>query len=146
MNKFNFFLLVPFIGILFSCDNNDKIIPPNNNCDKELIMSKDLYENAPSDPLTIESTELNGNCLTINFYAGGCDGSTWKYELIGDPRSILEGPVHHNIRLSLEDNELCEAIIRKEVSFDLNPALSSENLVILTLTNNDEEIVYDLNK
>ncbi|MCX2745566.1 hypothetical protein OO013_16920 [Mangrovivirga sp. M17] len=131
-----------FLITILSCKDAEMKLP-NNICDQEIIMSDDLFENAPSDPLTIESTSLYGNCLTITFSAGGCDGSTWQFDLIGQQKTIPEGLPRHFMRLSLKDNELCEALIRKQVSFDLNPALGNSNRVTLTLTNNNEEIIYN---
>ncbi|NMM47785.1 hypothetical protein [Marinigracilibium pacificum] len=127
--------------IIFSCEKDDIHCPPAE-CDQELIINGDLYDNAPNSSLTIESVELKENCMTINFYSSGCSGSTWEYKLIAEDYTIPGDIPQRFIRLSLKNEELCEAIIRKEVSFDISEALGQSHIIRLSLENNGTHYIY----
>ena len=58
-----------------ACNNDDD---NSDNCNKVVITSSELYTNAPADQMTINSLDLNENCLNISFSSSGCDGSTWE--------------------------------------------------------------------
>ena len=86
---------------------------------------------------------INDNCLKINFSSGGCNGDTWELKLI-DSEDILESyPPQRNLRLSLKNEELCEAYITKELTFDISNLQVDGNKVQLNLTNSDKNILYE---
>jgi len=131
--------LVVIFGII-ACNNDDD---NSNNCDQVTIVSFEQYENAPNDQLFINTLELNGDCLKINFSSGGCDGDTWILKLI-DSESIMESnPPQRNLRLSLRNEEDCEALITKELTFDVNELRVDGNQVLLNITNSDDQILYE---
>jgi hypothetical protein len=138
----NISLAFLFIAIGFwSCDKNDDNNNANN-CDLETLISSDQYSNAPADPLTINRLEIEDNCLKINFSSGGCSGSSWKIKLIDSEAILKSNPPQRNLRLSLKDEELCEAWITKELSFDLSKLQLDGDKVILNITNAGESILY----
>ena len=131
--------LVVFFGII-ACNNDDN---DSSNCDKVTIVSSEEYETAPNDQLFINTLELNGDCLKINFSSSGCNGDTWSLKLI-DSEIILESnPPQRNLRLSLKNEELCEALITKELTFDINELRVDGNQVLLNITNSDDQILYE---
>lgn len=136
-------LLLTLIGLaILSCSKND-----NNknsvNCDFETAINTEQYVNAPSDQLTINSLVINDNCLKINFSSGGCNGNTWKLKLI-DSGDVAESlPPQRNLRLSLKNEELCEAYITKELTFDISNIQVEGNQVQLNITNSDKIILYE---
>ncbi len=136
-------LILTLIGItILGCskDNNNEI---SNNCEFETLISVEQYANAPSDQLNVNSIEINGDCLKINFSSGGCSGNTWELKLI-DSEAILESnPAQRNLRLSLKNEELCQAYITKEMTFDISNLQVDGNKVQLNLTNSDENILYE---
>ena len=136
-------LILTLIGItILGCskDNNNEI---SNNCEFETLISVEQYANAPSDQLNVNSIEINGDCLKINFSSGGCSGITWELKLI-DSEAILESnPAQRNLRLSLKNEELCQAYITKEMTFDISNLQVDGNKVQLNLTNSDENILYE---
>jgi hypothetical protein len=136
-------LVLTIIGlIILSCSDNDD----NGNlasCDFGTLVSSEQYENAPSDQLTTNSIEINYNCLNINFSSSGCNGNTWELKLI-DSEGILESdPPQRNLRLSLKNEELCEAYITKELTFDITGLQVGGNKVLLNLTNSGYNILYE---
>lgn len=136
-------LILTLIGIAILSCSNDNDNGNSNNCDFETLISAEQYENAPSDQLNINSIEINDNCLKINFSSGGCDGDTWVLKLI-DSEDILESnPPQRNLRLSLKNEELCEAYITKELTFNITNLQIDGNKVQLNLINFDENILYE---
>ena len=140
MKKILFLILV--VLLILSCSKNDNNENPTN-CDFEILISKEQYAIAPADQLTINSLEINDNCLKINFSSGGCSGDTWELKLI-DSEDILESsPPQRNLRLSLKNQELCQAYITKELTFDILDVQVDGNKVQLNLTNSDKNILYE---
>ncbi|WP_157831415.1 hypothetical protein [Confluentibacter flavum] len=125
-----------------ACSKNDD---DNNVTDCELttLISSEAYEDAPSDFLTINSLEINDNCLKINFSSGGCNGNTWEIKLI-DSEEISESlPAQRNLRLSLKNEELCYAYVTKELTFDISNLRVNGNQVQLNITNFGGTILYE---
>ncbi|MDC1539543.1 hypothetical protein N8480_02595 [Flavobacteriaceae bacterium] len=81
--------------------------------------------------------------MKINFSSSGCNGDTWELKLI-DSEDILESnPPQRNLRLSLKNEELCEAYITKELTFDISNLQVDGNKVQLNLTNSDKNILHE---
>jgi hypothetical protein len=90
-----------------------------NDCDQDVIISESEYENAPFDPFSIVDLKIVDNCLKIKFSASGCDGNTWVVKLIDSEWIMLPMIPVRELRLSLDNKELCDALITKEVSFNI---------------------------
>ena len=140
---------MPIINILFlafflmtslSCSDGNE--PDPKGCDLVTVISQDLFRNAPSDQVTINSLEIEEDCLKINFSASGCNGESWKVRLI-DSGSIKESdPPQRDLRLSLDNDEMCEAFITRELSFNIASLKAEGGSVVLNLTNSGDEILY----
>ncbi len=129
-----------FVCLSFtSCEKDDNTI----SCDKQVVISADEYQSAPNDHLTINSLELNKDCLTINFSSGGCSGDTWELKLIDAEVILLSIPPQRSLRLSLKNEELCEAYITKEIAFDISKLQLDGNKVLLNMTNSGDQILYE---
>lgn len=134
--------LVLLAFLSFGCSNDDDNGNPNN-CDFDTVISSEEYANAPSDGLTINNMTIVGDCLTIDFSSSGCDGSTWVVSLI-DSESIFESdPPQRNLLLSLENLEVCLAIVPKELSFDISELQVEGDSVLLNIVNSGESILYN---
>lgn len=135
-------LYVLLISIILSCSDKNG----NNQsdlCDFETIINAEQFQNANVDPLTINSMEIEGDCLKINFSASGCSGDSWIVHLI-DSGEILESfPPQRNLKFSLKNSELCEAYITREISFDISNLQTQEGAVLLNIVNGDKSILYD---
>lgn len=125
---------------LISCEKDDN----NNSLDynQEVIISAFLYNTAPNDFLTINYVVLTSDYLKINFSSSGCNGESWEVKLI-DAGVILESyPPQRNLRLSLKNEELCEAYITKEITFNISELQIDGDQVLLNITNYDDQILY----
>ncbi|MEW7277978.1 hypothetical protein ABW636_05230 [Aquimarina sp. 2201CG1-2-11] len=140
MNKVVTFILVGLT--ILSCSNDDDE-SSNDNCGLTTIISAKQYSDAPSDQLTINSLTIENNCLKINFGSSGCSGDSWELKLI-DSEDILESmPPQRNLRLSLKNEEACQAFITKDITFDISSLKVDGNQVQLTITNSDESVLYE---
>ena len=134
--------ILTIICLTFSwCDKKENIAPVCSEL--QVLINGEAYKTAPNDPLTINSLEINGDCLTINFSSGGCDGKSWEVALIDAGAIIKTNPPQREIRLSLKNNELCDAWITKELTYDIEPLQVSGGKVYLNIINSDEQILYE---
>ena len=131
-----------FIGILVLSCSKDKDTQ-SNRCELETIQSAGKYITAPSDELTIESLEIEDDCLKIAFLSGGCQGDTWEVKLIDSDAILESNPPQRNLRLSLKNRETCEALIKKEITFDVSNLQVDGKKVQLNLTNSGDKVLYE---
>ena len=137
---YNFFLALTLLSIINCSEGND---PDPNGCDLGTVISENSYRDAPSGELTINSIEIENDCLKINFSASGCSGESWKVRLI-DSGSIKESdPPQRDIRLSLDNEEMCQAYITQELSFNISGLKVDGGRVVLILTNSGDQILYE---
>jgi hypothetical protein len=136
--------LYTLLSLFFIISCKQEII--ETSCDQEVFINNDAYNNNSSANFTINSVEIEDNCLIINFGASGCDGSSWQEKLI-DSEEILESiPVQRNLIFSLENSEICLAYFTKEVSFDISSLqISSESSMVLNIENgiNNFNVLYE---
>jgi len=127
-------------GACHKCDD----CKPRTECDQITIVDAGLFDTAPDDGLAIQGVELQGDCLAITFSSSGCDGSRWVTKLI-DSEAVLESfPVQRVLRLSLQNDEECDAVITRTLSFDLRPVqLEAYDRIILNIDGYEgERILY----
>lgn len=103
---------------------------------------RQLYEEAESDPFTFKEVVIAGSCLEITIeYGGGCGEA--EALLIGSGQYLYSLPPQLHIRLILEDDDHCEALVRKTFYFNLNTILpASEESIILHLQDWPLDIYY----
>jgi hypothetical protein len=140
MKKILIFTL--FLLVCYSCIENNTA-SNDDYSDFQVIIDEDLYVNAPADPLEILDIAIVSDSLKISFSSGGCDGSSWEVKLI-DSGAILESfPVQRNLRLSLKNEELCKAIVFKEIAFDISKLKTDDSKIQLNVTNSNNSILYE---
>lgn len=136
-------ILLIFISFAFLSYGCEKDYKEPANCDQQTIIDESEYNAASQDNVSISSMEINGNCLKISFSASGCDGSSWIVKLIDSGVTLYSSPPQRNLILSLENKEVCLAVIGKEISFDIENLQVSGNQVKLNITNTGDEILYE---
>lgn len=125
--------------ILSACDKTENVTPP---CGDAIVIDADLYSTAPADDFQFQSVVIDGDCLTATVrYGGGCGGA--DFQLI-DASGILKSlPIQRNLRLSLDDNDHCEALLTKELSYDLAPLqVAGYSEIILNVDGFQGDLVY----
>jgi hypothetical protein len=119
---------IPYLIVLFSvfvgCNKNDdstKECYESNNCNNCVIINSDLYNQINTENYTIRKISVNQDCLEIEFGSSGCDGSSWIIDLV-DFGAISETTIpQRNLKLRLQNSELCEVFIIRTISFNLKP-------------------------
>ena len=142
MKKMN--VLVLAIGIFFaSCGEDDFTLIADINCEVPGIVDQDQFGNDSSDEFDIVDVMLDGDCLEIEFRAGGCSGDTWELKFVGSEALDDSFPQQRSVRLILKDEEDCEAIISKIVSFDISDFKVLGGDVILNLEGYEDGILVE---
>lgn len=133
-----------FFLLLFSACTSDETAEPLPNCEQKVVLDQELFQTAPSDRVAIISAIIGEECLEIEFSASGCDGGTWTVSLI-DSEAIAESiPMQRSLRLSLENLELCQAVITQEISFDISSLqVEGHDELILNLKDWADPIRYE---
>ncbi|MGB8375579.1 MAG: hypothetical protein WCE57_09690 [Salegentibacter sp.] len=142
----NGFLAVLLL-LIIGCSKNDENpidCSQSGNCDKCIIINKDLYNQTNTDHYTIQHITINQDCLEVEFSSSGCDGNSWNIELV-DLGAISETAIpQRNLKLKLENSELCDAYITRTISFDLtNLQLDTYDRLNLKIANYDNLINYE---
>ena len=137
MKKFllGFFLL----SFVYAC-NSDDAVPLIFS--QVIIVEDDLFANASTDDFSLINAEVNGDSLKLIVqYGGGCGNIGAKVVSVA---SILKlNPPQKNIRLLFHDNDDCEALLSREVAFDLTPLrFPGYHEMGLRLEGWDGELVY----
>ncbi|MEN7551075.1 hypothetical protein AAG747_24350 [Rapidithrix thailandica] len=127
---------ISFLG----CKDHPRLSP---DCKQQVIIDKDRYLQTPSDEFSIFKATLKNDCLLLTVrYSGGCGTTDWK--LIDSGERLGQVPVQRNIRLTLKDEDPCEAYLAKELSFDLSPLkVKGENKISISLEGWDKKLIYE---
>ncbi len=140
------FLLFPLLFVLgfLSCDNEDEPEEGAGNCDRVINIDSNGYINGLSDDYTLVDVELMDKCLHITFSASGCDGELWDIALV-DADQIAESlPVQRFAKLTLQNEEDCQTVITKELSFNMEILeAEGESSFILNLDDWPMPIIYE---
>ncbi len=76
------------------------------------------YQNALSDEFTLASAKIEEDCLLLTVrYGGGC--GTVDFDMVAIEGSAFSLPPQIPMRLILDDEDPCEALITDEIAFDL---------------------------
>jgi hypothetical protein len=141
MNKILSYSLI--IISLLSCSESDDDLYLDSNCDHITIVDNDLYKNIQFDDYLIRSVQLTGDCLEVEIESGGCSGNTWKVDLIDAGRVLESHPEQRDLKISLDNQEICNLIIIKTYTFDLRPIQTRKNVILLNLEGWDDQIRYE---
>ena len=119
MMKIQMISLLALLLFFANCDDN---APAPTACGDAMIIDTN-YNATISDDFTYVDLEIIDNCLTATIqYGGGCDDDLVSFQLLGSTQSFpLTIPALLEIKLILDDNDDCEALITKSIDFDLSP-------------------------
>ncbi|WP_438711965.1 hypothetical protein ACSTS3_05675 [Aquimarina muelleri] len=138
----NYKKIIGFIVIFGSLACNSDDSNNTNSCDQLVIISSEQYDESNGN-LSINNLKIEEDCLRINFSSSGCSGDTWKVKLI-DSEEILESdPPQRNLKVSLKNEELCQAVITKEITFDISELRVEGTKILLNIKNSDDKLLYE---
>ena len=90
-----------------------------SNCDPNVIISAEEYENTPNLQGVISNVRIEGNYLKFRVHGSGCDGSNWVVKLIDQGGIAKSNPPQRALRVYVEYNEDCLAVVSREFSFNI---------------------------
>lgn len=130
-----------FCMILAGCSKNPSV--PGGNCEKAVTIEQALYEAASISNYMLTDAVINGDCLELKFGSSGCDGSNWVITLVDAGVVVETNPVQRFLKLVLTNNELCDAVIAKTVSFDITPLrINNSNSILIVLAGLNKTLLY----
>lgn len=129
-----------FLLMNTQCDDEDEIQAP---CGQTVVVDSGFFETAESDLYELIDVQIIGNCLNVSVSASGCDGNTWSLVLV-DSGSVSESlPEQRDLRLVFSNEEICQAVVTQERSFDLNAIrIIGTNEIILNIDSFPEPLNY----
>lgn len=143
LKKVSFVIGIMFCSMNVLCEDVDEPIIDDNFCDYKTIINADLYKDLQSAQFEFVNAEIIDDCLTIEIGASGCDGNTWEFKLV-DSGAVAESfPEQRFLKLQLVNNELCDAFLKKTMSFDLTPVrVHDSGEIILNIDGFDSPLNY----
>lgn len=136
-------LLVCFLLFTFTACKED---PPSTtqDCEKKIVIDDTKYNGAKDESdFSIRNVSITGNCMDVTYnYGGGC--GEIRTELIASEQSVqntMELPSRF-LKLSIDDQDPCEAMITVTESFKISALQNEANQVYIKLHKWDSLITY----
>ncbi|WP_299364013.1 hypothetical protein [Winogradskyella sp.] len=141
--KFSHILLYALFLLNFQCFEDDANTDLPDNCGTFALIDSGTFQNGATSLYSIIGVDITDDCMSINFSATGCDGSTWIMQLIDSGEVQETSPPQRSIKLFLINDEACLAEISAVQIFDLSTLrVEGESEIILNLEGFDEPITY----
>lgn len=142
MKKIGFLILVMLCFLSTQCDE-DALSDLEVFCDASVVVDASVFDDLVSDDFQFVDVSLIGDCLSIEIGASGCDAQTWAFTLV-DSGVIAESlPEQRNLKLKLENTEVCTVFFSTNISFDISALqINGSNKIILNLEGWDNSITY----
>ncbi len=109
------------VGLILANQLNTLSLADDYRLAEPIIIDRSAYDMAFQDPFEFRQVELTGDLLTIEVsYSGGHKEHDFK--LIGTGEFMESSPIQTSLILSHNSNgDLAEALLTKELVFDLKP-------------------------
>ncbi len=119
MKNITLIILLTFFWVSCSKPEPEPVLNTNSGCSEAIILDSDFYQNGPDEEeLIIQEASIEGDCMKLKAsYGGGCGDVVFKLVTIGIQLKIP----NHPVRLSLDDDDNCEALIWRDLEYDLTP-------------------------
>ena len=133
------------LALLFSCARQSQkpIDTDPGNCESATVVNSDKFSQKSPAGFTITKAEIKGDCLEITITASGCDGKTWKAELVSDGAVAESYPPQMYLKVLLTSSEECLAVLSKEFSYNLKSLrVPGMNKVSLNLQGWNQQLLY----
>lgn len=111
-------IFVLLFGILiYSCEEGTSV--DLTSCPEKVIYDTAMYNHGFYDSFAYDSVWIEGDCLKANvLYGGGCGDVL--FQLVWDGAVMESYPVQVRLKLSFMDNDLCKALIHKDLAYDIS--------------------------
>ena len=142
----NLFTLLIIMLVFVGCKGDDSLCCPNpnpTNCNKVSVIDETKYQQTNTNNYTITNVVLNGDCLEITLSSSGCNPNNWNMNFIASEAVVETLPIQWYTKVELINNEACQAVFQKTVSFDLTPLKDDgKNQVQINIQGWNTSIMY----
>lgn len=137
-------LIICLYILIFSCSSDDDNSTVNQNCGLiSEIVSEDEFNSIITSNYEITEVELNRDCLEITYRASGCGTEFWEENLYSVDAFYAVFPLQRYVKMEVINEELCEAIFQKSISFDLTPfQIKTQSEIPLNIEGWNQQIIY----
>ena len=141
MKMFSIHVIVSVLLLsICACADNDSLI---DGCGDAVILKDYDSGNSTDTEMRIIAMEVEGDCLSITYGSGGCDGNTWATNVYSKLAYGKTSPPQRYALFELIDTELCEAYIKKTAEFDLSTMrIEGEQSIHIVFEGYDEVLTY----
>lgn len=116
---------------LVACsDDKDEKDIDNTSCSNSVIIDQDLYQSTKSSHYDVLNAHIEEDFLVVTISSNGCNGEDWQVCLIEADNLEEHDLLKRNLKISLVNNQFCEALIAREFSFDLRPIKEEYEILI----------------
>ena len=140
------FKLLIIILVFIGCKGDDSLCCPHpnpTNCNEFSIIDETKYQQTNTNNYTITNVVLNGDCLEITLSSSGCNRNNWNMNFIASEAVVETLPIQWYTKVELINNEACQAVFQKTVSFDLTPLKDAgKNQVQINIQGWNTSIMY----
>lgn len=112
------------------------------HCNSQLIIDQEWYENASTASFQIINAEIVDSNLHVRIESSGCAGDDWIVCLVGSDAVAESNPPQRYARLDLINEELCDAIVRKDYTIDISAMQVDGESFYLNLSGWDGQLLY----
>lgn len=149
MNKNILYSLLFILTLVFvGCKGDDSNCCPHpnpdpTNCNEFSIIDETKYNQTNTNNYTITNVVLNGDCLEITVSSSGCNPNNWDMNFVASEVVVETLPNMWYAKVELINNEDCQAVFQKTVSFDLTPfKITGQNQVLINIQGWNTSIMY----
>lgn len=139
--------LVIILFLQFSCYDKDEE-QVSAFCDNLVIIDNNIFQNRSDDDGTgrnafeITDAEIEDDCLSITIQSGGCNNGTWKVDLVDADRIAETAIPQRDLKVFLDNTELCNAINIITISFEITSLRTNDNEITLNLEKWGSQLKY----
>ncbi|WP_431137359.1 hypothetical protein [Psychroserpens mesophilus] len=134
-------ICIPLLLMNTQCDDDDEI--QDNVCGQSVIIDNDYFETAVSNEYALVGYSINGDCLSIEISASGCDGESWSMVLVDSGTITESSPEQRYLKFVFTNDELCLAVFSQSRVFNLaNLRVEGSNEIVLNIEGFPEAITY----
>jgi len=122
MGKLKNWVSLASLGIIMlnisGCEYLDWTLPDVSPSCKSVIENKELYMSSPDDPYRLDTVWFERDYMFLGIqYGGGCGDAFFQLYSMRD--TVATDTFLVDLKLSLDDRDLCEALLYREVCYDI---------------------------
>lgn len=125
------------------CEDGSPVLDYSSACDQNATVDQNLYSNLDSAHFNFVNAQIVDNCLYVEVSSSGCSGDSWEFKLVDSGEVAESLPEQRYLKFQLTNAELCDAVFKKTVSFDLTLLqISGSNEILLNIEGLESSLNY----